>query len=101
LFVLLEGLRFWCILSLGEAWNTRIVLVPGGRVEQRGSYRLLAHPNYLVATLEFLILPLLMHAPYAFARIFPANLLILRQRIRLEERALRQFTDYGERCSAG
>jgi isoprenylcysteine carboxyl methyltransferase (ICMT) family protein YpbQ len=27
---------------------------------------------------------------------FPANLLILRQRIRLEEQALRQFTDYDE-----
>jgi isoprenylcysteine carboxyl methyltransferase (ICMT) family protein YpbQ len=28
---------------------------------------------------------------------FPANLLVVRQRIRLEEQALRQFTDYNER----
>jgi methyltransferase len=96
-FVLLQGLRYWCIHSLGEAWNTRIVLVPGGRVQKRGPYLLLAHPNYLVVTLEFLTLPLLMHAPFTLAIFFPANLLILRQRIRLEERALRQFTDYGER----
>ncbi len=96
-FVLLQGLRYWCILSLGEAWNTRIVLVPGGRVQKRGPYLLLAHPNYLVVTLEFITLPLLMHAPWTFLVFFPANLLILRQRIRLEEMALRQFTDYAER----
>jgi methyltransferase len=99
LFVLLQGMRYWCILSLGNAWNTRIVLVPGGEVQKRGPYRLLAHPNYLVVTLEFLTLPLLMHAPYTFAVFFPANLLILWQRIRLEERALRQFTNYAERFS--
>jgi methyltransferase len=97
LFVLLQGMRYWCILSLGEAWNTRIVLVPGGKVQKRGPYLLLAHPNYLVVTLEFITLPLLMHAPWTFAVFFPANLLILRQRIRLEEKALRQFTDYDER----
>lgn len=100
-FVLLQGLRYWCILSLGEAWNTRIVLVPGGRVQKRGPYLLMAHPNYLVVTLEFIALPLLMHAPYTFAVFFPANLLILRQRIRLEERALRQFTDYDARFPMG
>jgi len=98
-FVLLQGMRYWCMLSLGEAWNTRIVLVPGGRVQKRGPYLLLAHPNYLVVTLEFITLPLLMHAPYTFAVFFPANFLILRQRIRLEELALRQFTDYEERFS--
>jgi isoprenylcysteine carboxyl methyltransferase (ICMT) family protein YpbQ len=38
-----------------------------------------------------------MHAPYTFAVFFPANLLILRQRIRLEELALRRCTDYDER----
>jgi methyltransferase len=52
-----------------------------------------------VVTLEFITLPLLMHAPFTFLVFFPANLLILRQRIRLEERALRQFTDYDERFS--
>jgi methyltransferase len=99
-FVLLQGLRYWCIVSLGQAWNTRIVMVPGDRVQKRGPYLLLAHPNYLVVTLEFIILPLLMHAPITLAFFLPANLLILLQRIRLEERALRQFTDYGERFPA-
>ena len=96
LFVLLQGVRYWCILSLGEQWNTRIVLVPGGMVKKGGPYRFLSHPNYLVVTLEFVLLPLIMHAPYTLAVFFPANLLIVRQRIRLEENALREFTDYNQ-----
>jgi len=95
-FILLQGGRYWCILSLGENWNTRIVLIPGGVVKKTGPYRLLSHPNYLIVTLEFLVLPLIMHAPYTLAIFFPANLLIVRQRIRLEEKALREFTDYNE-----
>lgn len=97
LFVLLQGMRYWCIASLGECWNTRIVLVPGGTVQKTGPYRLLSHPNYLVVTLEFIVLPLLMQAPFTLAIFFPANLLILRQRIRLEEKSLREFTDYNKR----
>lgn len=96
LFVLLQGVRYWCILSLGEYWNTRIVLIPGGHVKKTGPYRFLSHPNYLVVTLEFILLPLLMHAPYTLLLFFPANLLIVRQRILLEEKALREFTNYNK-----
>jgi methyltransferase len=101
LLVLLQGVRYWCIISLGENWNTRIVQVPGGAVKKRGPYRFLAHPNYLVVTLEFLLLPLLLQAPVTLAVFFPANLLILRQRIRLEEQALREFTDYNQQFPLG
>jgi methyltransferase len=97
IFVLLQAGRYWCIVSLGECWNTRIVLVPGGKVKKAGPYRRLSHPNYLLVTLEFMLLPLLMQAPYTLALFFPANLLIIRQRIRLEEKALREFTDYNEK----
>jgi methyltransferase len=100
-FVLLQLARYWCIISLGENWNTRIVLVPGGVVQKLGPYRFLAHPNYLVVTLEFLLLPLLLQAPMTLAVFFPANLLVLRQRIRLEEQALREFTDYNRQFPPG
>lgn len=96
-FILLQGGRYWCIASLGACWNTRIVLVPGGTTCRTGPYRFFAHPNYLVVTLEFALLPLLMAAPYTLAVFFPANLLVLRQRLRLEEQALREFTDYNEK----
>lgn len=97
LFILLQGGRYWCIASLGACWNTRIVLVPGGTTCRTGPYRFLAHPNYLVVTLEFVLLPLLMAAPYTLALFFPANIIVLRQRLRLEEQSLREFTDYNEK----
>ena len=95
--ILLQGLRYWCIVSLGDYWNTRIILVPGAEARRRGPYRFLRHPNYLVVTLEFAVIPLLMRAPLTLVVFSLANLVVLRQRIRLEEEALREFTDYGER----
>ncbi len=97
LLILLQGGRYWCIISLGKQWNTRILLVPDAPVQKRGPYRWLRHPNYLIVTLEFLLLPLLLRAPLTFLVCFPLNLLLLRQRIHLEEAALRQFSDYSAR----
>jgi methyltransferase len=94
---LLMGLRYWCILSLGVHWNTRILVLPGAAAVRRGPYRLLKHPNYLAVTLEFGLLPLLMRAPATLVVFSLANLFILRRRIRLEEQALRQQTDYDKR----
>jgi methyltransferase len=97
LFVLaiLTGARYWCIASLGRCWNVRIIVVPGGAVKRSGPYRFLRHPNYLVLVLEFLILPLLLRAPATLVVFSLANLAFLRQRIRLEEKALMESTDYG------
>lgn len=92
-------LRYWSIASLGACWSTRIVVVPGSRVIRSGPYRFLRHPNYLVIVLEFLLLPLLLRAPYTLVAFSLANLLVLRQRIRLEETILLDHTDYGDRGS--
>jgi methyltransferase len=91
------GLRYWAIASLGEYWNTRIVVVPGVRVVRSGPYRFLRHPNYLVIVLEFVILPLLVRAPATLVLFSLVNLAVLRQRIRVEEEALREHTDYEDR----
>jgi methyltransferase len=87
------ALRYWTIASLGEYWNTRVVVVPGTHLVRTGPYRLLRHPNYLVIVLEFLLLPLLMRAPMTLILFSIANLAVLRQRIRIEEEALREATD--------
>ncbi|HWI41332.1 MAG TPA: isoprenylcysteine carboxylmethyltransferase family protein [Verrucomicrobiae bacterium] len=97
LLVLLQVGRYWCMASLGESWNTRIVAVPGGSAVRRGPYRFLRHPNYLVVTLEFLLIPLLLEAWWVLAVFFPLNLLVLRRRIELEERVLAEQTDYAAR----
>lgn len=91
------GMRYWAIASLGENWTTRIVVVPGEPVKRAGPYRFLRHPNYLVLVLEFFLIPLLLRAPVTLVVFSLANLLALRQRIRLEEDALRDFTDYEEK----
>ena len=91
---LLSGLRYWCISALGDYWNVRIVVVPGAAAIRTGPYRYLRHPNYLAVALEFLFLPLLLRAPVTLAVFLLPGLLVLRQRIRLEEQALRENTDY-------
>ena len=96
LLVILQICRLWCMVSLGEYWNTRIIVLPGAKVVCRGPYRYLRHPNYLIVTLEFATIPLLMRSPVTLMIFFLANLAVLRQRIRLEEQALRSETDYGD-----
>jgi len=96
-FALLQLLRYWCIRSLGEQWNTRIIVVPGASLSRRGPYRFLRHPNYLVVTLELAVIPLLARAPITLLVFSLANLVLLRQRIRLEETALREHAEDGGR----
>ncbi len=92
---LLQGLRYWCIVTLGDRWNTRILVVPGEAPVARGPYRFLPHPNYLVVVLELAFIPLLMRAPITLVVFFVANLILLRRRIRLEEDALRRAASAG------
>jgi hypothetical protein len=56
--------------------------------KRSGPYRWLRHPNYLPVALEFVFLPLLMRAFITLVVFSIVNLVLLRQRIRLEEMAL-------------
>jgi methyltransferase len=94
--MLLSAVRYWCMASLGRHWNVRIVVVPGGPVKRSGPYRHVRHPNYLAVALEIIFLPLLLRAPVTLVVFSLANLAVLRRRIRLEEKALRELTDYGD-----
>jgi methyltransferase len=83
-----QALRYWAIASLGERWNTRIIVVPGLAPVTRGPYRWLRHPNYVAVVLELAAVPLL-HGAWVTALVFSlANALLLRVRIRAEEAAL-------------
>jgi methyltransferase len=94
---LLQGIRYWCMATLGSQWNTRIILIPGNSIKKSGPYRYVRHPNYIVVTLEFIFIPLLMHAPVSLLVFSGLNLFVLLKRIRLEETALRTFTDYNDK----
>lgn len=61
-FVVAEALRYWAIASLGERWNTKIVVLDGEPLVRRGPYRFIAHPNYVAVALELLCVPMLFGA---------------------------------------
>ncbi len=88
LYGLLQLGRLWVIASLGRRWTTRVIVVPGAPLVTRGPYRFLRHPNYLVVALEIPVLPLAFGAWQIALGFGLANLALLAQRIRVEERAL-------------
>lgn len=87
-----QALRWWCILALGRAWNTRVIVVPGGERVERGPYRWLRHPNYVAVVLEGAALPLVHGAWITAAAFTVLNAWLLTVRIRVEDRALRRLT---------
>lgn len=83
-----QALRWWCIRTLGPQWNTRIVVVPGMELVDRGPYRLFRHPNYVAVVAEGAALPLV-HSAWITAVVFTvANAVLLIVRVRMENRAL-------------
>jgi methyltransferase len=85
-----QALRWWCIGSLGRHWNTRVIVVPGTPLVQRGPYRWLRHPNYVAVVAEGAALPLV-HSAWITAVLFTvANAAVLAVRIRVEDAALRR-----------
>ncbi|UOR12507.1 isoprenylcysteine carboxyl methyltransferase family protein [Halobacillus amylolyticus] len=88
LFLCLQVIRVWCIVSLGRRWNTRIIVIPNDPLISKGPYKYVKHPNYLIVFFELSIIPLMFHA-YITAVVFPIlHLLVLAVRIPAEERAL-------------
>jgi len=82
------ALRWWTLATLGERWTTRVLVVPGEKLVSSGPYRWLRHPNYLVVVMEILAIPMI-HYAWLTAVVFTiANLVLLRERIRVEEGAL-------------
>ena len=91
LFLLVQPLRYWAIFSLGEHWNTRILVVPGTKLVRRGPYRYLRHPNYVVVAVEILTFPLIFGA-WITALVFSIlNAALLFVRIKEENRALAEL----------
>jgi methyltransferase len=83
-----QGLRWWCIATLGRRWNTRVVVVPGLALVRRGPYAVLRHPNYVAVVVEGLALPLV-HTAWITAGVFTVvNAALLRHRVRVEDAAL-------------
>ncbi len=90
-FLLVQPLRYWAIFTLGENWNTRVLVVPGAKPVRRGPYRYLRHPNYVVVAVEVLTFPLIFGA-WITALVFSVlNAALLLVRMRTENRALEEL----------
>jgi methyltransferase len=90
-FLLVQPLRYWAILSLEESWNTRVLVVPGGKLVGSGPYRYFPHPNYVVVAVEILTFPLIF-GDWITAVVFSLlNAALLYVRIKTENRALKEF----------
>lgn len=83
-----QGLRWWCIATLGHQWNTRVVVIPGASRIAKGPYSRIPHPNYVAVVAEGVALPLV-HTAWITALVFTVlNAALLRTRIRAENAAL-------------
>ncbi|MBB3313093.1 methyltransferase [Rhizobium sp. BK196] len=87
-FTLLQVLRLWVLVTLGERWTTRIIILPGAPLVEGGPYRFFKHPNYMIVIGEIAALPLAFGMPL-YALVFSLlNGAILTVRIRAENAAL-------------
>lgn len=87
-YALAEALRLWTMVTLGERWTTRVIVIPGADRIEEGPFRWLDHPIYVAVSLELAALPLAFGLPVTAGLVSIANGLALHRRIRIEETAL-------------
>lgn len=93
-FVFAQFVRVWALASLGKYWNTKILVMPNVDAIRKGPYRYIKHPNYLVVSIELLVIPLLFGAYFTACLFTIMNVIVLSIRIPAEEKALKELTEY-------
>ena len=88
IYVLLQALRIWILITLGDRWTTRILVLPGAPLVGNGPFRFMRHPNYVVVVSEIAILPLAFGLVPIALFFSLLNAVVLAIRIRAEARAL-------------
>lgn len=84
---LLQAFRIWILMSLGERWTTRIIILNEPLV-RRGPYRFLKHPNYVLVCIEIIVAPMVLGL-WQVALVFSVlNAAVLMVRISAENNAL-------------
>jgi methyltransferase len=83
-----QALRYWSVATLGENWNTRVIVIPNAPPVTSGPYRYIRHPNYAAVALEIACVPLIRGLVITAAVFSAVNAILLAFRIRLEEHAL-------------
>jgi methyltransferase len=88
IFLSLQVLRVWTLMTLGPRWTTRIIVLPDSALVSNGPYRFVSHPNYLVVIGEIAALPVCLGLPWIALLFSAANAILLSIRIRAETIAL-------------
>jgi methyltransferase len=101
LTVAANGLRWWCIATLGQRWTARVIVLPGVPLVRSGPYRWFPHPNYIAVIVEGAVLPLTGSAWITAAAFTAANAVLLTVRIRCEGRALAAGSSAGAGAGPG
>ena len=92
-FVVLQALRGWILVTLGSRWTTRIFVLANETLVARGPYRWIKHPNYAVVVGEIAVLPLVFGLPSVALVFSLVNAGLLFVRIRAENRALNAYSE--------
>ena len=99
-FLSLQVLRVWILMTLGPRWTTRIIVLPGSALVSNGPYRIVSHPNYLVVVGEIAALPLCLGLPWIALVFSAANAILLSIRIRAENDRVDRIAPCRTRLSA-
>jgi methyltransferase len=86
--IVAQALRYWAVATLGDRWNTRIIVIPDRAPATDGPYRFMRHPNYLAVVIEIAAVPMIGGAIFTAIAFSIGNALILAVRIPAEERAM-------------
>jgi methyltransferase len=89
LLVAAKALKWWAMASLGTRWAFRVLIVPDAPLVTRGPYAVLRHPNYVAVVGELVSMALMVGATVSAPITLLLFSLLLRRRIRVENRALR------------
>lgn len=84
-----KALKYWAIAALGPRWTFRVLVLPDVPLVTRGPYAAMRHPNYIAVVGELVSMALLVGARVTGPLATLLFSLLLRQRIRVENGALR------------
>jgi methyltransferase len=88
LFAASKALKYWAVRALGERWSFRVYVQPGAPLVTTGPYRYVAHPNYIAVMGELAGAAMMGGAVIAGPIAIVAFAIVLRARVRFENRVL-------------
>ncbi len=89
IYLLLIAFKVWIIALLGNFWNTKIFRIQNYPLINKGPYKYIKHPNYIIVIAEIALIPLIFQLYYTALIFTLLNAIMLTVRIKEENLALR------------